>query len=426
MSRTTCWAWLAVIASTAAVLPAADPADLVLAGGRVVTLDTAQSEATSIAARDGRIVAVGTDQEIARFIGDDTRVIKLAGRLVLPGFIEGHGHFMGLGQRRLQLDLVRARSWTEIVAQVRQAVGKTPPGRWIVGRGWHQEHWDRRPDPQVEGYPTHDALSRVSPDHPVVLVHRTGHMLFANARAMKLAGINDQTPDPDGGRVLRDDRGRAIGVFRETAGSLIRLAQRRGMATLSATQLEANQLEAIKLATDECLANGITSFQDAGSSFADVDRFRRLIGTGSLRIRLWVMLNESNDRLRTLLPEYRTVDEGDGFLTVRAIKRMADGALGSHGAWLLEPYNDLPDSRGLVVTPIESIKETALLAIRHHMQLCVHAIGDRANREVLNLFRLVSRSFPRNKDLRWRIEHAQHLDPRDIPRFARLGVIASM
>jgi predicted amidohydrolase YtcJ len=403
-----------------------EPADLVLQGGKVVTMDPARPLAEALAIAGQRIVAVGTSAEVAAYIGPKTKQIDCTGKCVLPGFIEGHGHFLSLGEQKLKLDLAETTTWEEVVAAVGQAAKQTPPGKWIEGRGWHQGKWREPPQPSVQGYPTAAALSQVSPDHPVVLTHGTGHMCLANARAMALAGVTAATKAPAGGEILHDAEGNPTGVFRESAMDLIYRALNRALARRSVEEVRREQLEAVRLATEECLKHGVTSFQDAGSSTADVDLFRELADRGELQVRLWVMLNDNNDVLARRLAGYRMVGRGQDYLTVRGIKRMADGALGTHGAWLLEPYDDLPGSTGLNLLPREELRLAAELAIEHDYQLCVHAIGDRANREVLDVMEEVFRKHPDKKDLRWRIEHAQHLAPDDIPRFAKLGVIASM
>jgi predicted amidohydrolase YtcJ len=401
-------------------------ADLVLLGGKVVTVDAKQPTAEAVAVRGDRIVAIGTDKEVAGFAGDGTKVIRLAGRMVMPGFIEGHGHFVGLGQSMMMLDLRKAKSWDDIVKQVEAAARSAAPGEWIVGRGWHQEKWERKPEPNIDGYPAHAALSKVSPKNPVLLTHASGHMCFANAEAMKLAGVDASTKAPVGGEIVRDKDGQPIGVFRETAQGLVTRARAAAQRDRTPEQRSQDLLKAIELASQECLAKGITSFQDAGSPFETIDVFRKLADDGKLKLRLWVMVRDENDRMARRLADYRQIGRGDNHLTVRAIKRAIDGALGPHGAWLLEPYTDLPGSAGLNTSSIESIRETARLALQHDYQLCVHAIGDRANRETLNLFEEAFKASPGKQDRRWRIEHAQHLHPDDIARFAKLGVIASM
>jgi predicted amidohydrolase YtcJ len=400
------------------------PADLVLRNGRLVTVDPARPEAQALAARGDTIVAVGAERDVARFVGPATRVIDLGGRLAIPGFIEGHGHFTSIGQARLGLDLTTARSWDDIVAQVERAARTAAEGAWIVGRGWHQEKWTPPPSPAVEGFPVHESLSRVSPRHPVLLIHASGHAAFVNARALELAGIDRGTPDPEGGQILRDARGEATGLLRETAQGRVREALAAARARRTPAEVDAEARKVVELAAEECLRKGVTSFQDAGSSLETVDLLKRLGEEGKLPLRLWVMLREDNAKLAGNLARYRMVDAAGKRLTVRAIKKSIDGALGSRGAWLLEPYSDLPSSTGLNTTPVPDIEETARLARQHGYQLCVHAIGDRANRETLDLFERANGAGGR--DLRWRIEHAQHLHPADIPRFGRLGVIASM
>ncbi len=409
---------LAVMFASGCATAPVEHADLVLRNGIIVTVDDVIPEAEALAVRGDRIVAVGRSAEIDRYIGDQTQVVDLEGRLAIPGFIEGHGHFLGIGDAQLQLDLTGAESWPEIVAMVEEAVAGARPSELIRGRGWHQAKWDPPPSPSVAGLPRHDALSAVSPDNPVLLRHASGHATFANARAMQLAEVTADTPDPPGGEIVRDASGDPIGAFRETAAGLLSAARRGATPPDPRRQAE--------LAVRELLENGITSFQDAGSSFGAVDLYKKMVEDGSLGVRLWVMLRASNEQLALRLADSRIIGMGDDRLTVRAIKHQIDGALGSHGAWLLEPYADLPDSRGLNTTPLETIEETARLAIEHGFQLCVHAIGDRANRETLDLFERAFGAPPAGQDLRWRIEHAQHLHPDDIPRFAALGVVASM
>lgn len=403
-----------------------EPADLVLRNGNIITVDDAHSEVQALAVKGDTIVALGSDAEIKSYIGPSTQVIDLEGKTAFPGFIEGHGHFTGLGGSLMNLNFMKVSNWDQVVAMVAEAAKKVQPGEWILGRGWHQEKWDKAPEPNVEGFPTHDSLSRVSPDNPVLLTHASGHATFANAKAMELAGITRATKNPPGGEILRDSRGNPIGVFRETASGLIRRVMSHSRATRTKEQVEAELRKQIDLASEECLSKGITSFQDAGSSLQTIDLFRELAETGKLRLRLWVMLRTDNKTLSQNIANYKILNAGDKRLTVRAIKKAIDGALGSRGAWLLAPYSDQPSSTGLNTTPVENIKETARLAMENDFQLCVHAIGDRGNRETLNIFEEVFKSHPDKTNLRWRVEHAQHLSAADIPRFGRLGVIASM
>jgi predicted amidohydrolase YtcJ len=403
-----------------------DTATLVLRNGIIVTVDDRQPQAQAIAVRGDRILAVGSDAEIQKFVSNATQVIDLQGKLAIPGFIEGHGHFTGIGSAKMNLDLMKVKNWDEIVSMVADAVKQAQPGEWILGRGWHQEKWDKTPMPNVEGFPTHASLDRVSPNNPVLLTHASGHAGFANGKALELAGITSTTANPAGGEILKDANGNPTGLLRETAQGLVRRALAEAESKRTPEERLARARREIELAVQECLSKGVTSFQDAGSSFETIDLLRAMVDEGKLGVRLWVMVRENVDRLADRLARYRMINYGDARLTVRAIKRSIDGALGSRGAWLLEPYTDLPTSTGLNTTPVEEIRQVARLAMQHGYQLCVHAIGDRANRETLNIFEEAFKSNPDHNDVRWRVEHAQHLHPTDIPRFGALGVIASM
>lgn len=404
------------------------PADLVLLDGRIVTVDPDHPEAEALAVKDGRVAALGTTAAIRTTVGPDTEVVELGGRLAIPGFIEGHGHFLGVGNAQMILKLGDSENWNRIVDQVAEAVAQAEPGAWIEGRGWHQEKWNEVPGGAVEGLPHHLGLSEISPENPVLLRHASGHAAFANALAMELAGIGDDTPDPPGGTIVRDADGRATGALRETAQRLVARARDRVMAERSPEERRAELERMIELAAEESLAKGLTSFQDAGSSFETIDLFRKVAEEGRLPIRLYVMVQgESHEDLDARLPEYFLDNHAEGFLTVRSIKTVVDGALGAHGAWLLEPYDDMPSSVGLVIDPVEEIEETTRIAVRHGFQVNTHAIGDRGNREVLDIYeRTFGEAGVPGPDLRFRIEHAQHIHPDDIPRFGQLGVIASM
>ena len=425
---------LAALASTACgpqpatEAPAPEFADLVLRGGKVVTVDADLGTVQAIAVNGYRIAEVGDDAAIAARIGPNTEVIELRGRLALPGFIEGHGHFLSLGRAQQILDLAGAASWDDIVAQVAVAVDGADAGDWIFGRGWHQDKWNEPPQPSVEGTPLNDGLNAVAPDNPVYLGHASGHAAFANNAALAAAGINEQTPDPAGGTIVRAANGKATGLLRENAQELVEAAIARHETRLGPEATEAMQRQRVKLASERALRFGVTSFQDAGASFADIDLLRRLEDEGTLKVRLYVMVrSEDNAILAERLADYRMTVQGNDFLTVRAIKRQIDGALGAHGAWLLAPYSDLPNSSGLVLEPLGVIEEAARIALQHGFQVNTHAIGDRANREVLDLYeRIWSEAGVAGDDLRWRIEHAQHIAPDDIPRFGRLGVIAAV
>lgn len=417
---------LPLLLSACSSSPAVEPASMVLRGGKIVTVDATRPEAQAMAVKGDRIVAVGSNDEIAKYVGQGTEVIELAGKTAIPGFIESHGHFTGLGQSKMSLDLMDVTSWDQIVAMVGDAAKQAKPGEWIQGRGWHQEKWTARPEPNVEGFPLHDALDKVSPDNPVILTHASGHASFVNARAMALAGITGKTPNPAGGEILKDKAGRPTGLLRETASGLVGAAMRAWRDQKSAEERMADARKQVELANQEALSKGVTSFQDAGSGFDTIDLFKQMTEEGKMGVRLWVMVREAPEVLRAKLPAYKIKGLGHDHLTVGGIKLQMDGALGSRGAWLLAPYSDLPTSTGLNTTPIPVVEETAKIAMEQGVQLCVHAIGDRANRETLNVFEAAFKANPDKKDLRWRVEHAQHLAEADIPRFGQLGVIAAM
>jgi predicted amidohydrolase YtcJ len=406
--------------------PAVEPATMVLKGGTIVTMDTAAPEVQAMAVRGDRIVALGTAESIQPYVGPATQVIDLAGLTAVPGLIEGHGHFMGLGQSKMVIDLMDVTSWDEIVRRVGEAAGKAKPGDWIEGRGWHQEKWTAVPQPNVEGFPLHDALSKVTPNNPVILEHASGHASYVNAKAMELAGITNATKSPAGGQILRDKGGKAVGVLIETAQGLADAAYTSWKQTKTPEERAADQRRTIDLAVQAALEKGVTSFQDAGEPFATIDVIKDAAAKGALGIRLWVMVRDSNDNIAAKMASYKAVGLNDNHLTIAAIKKTIDGAIGSRGAWLLEPYSDVPTTSGLNTSPVEDVKALAGLAAANGVQLGVHAIGDRANREALDIFEATFAANPTGKDWRWRIEHAQHLNAADIPRFAKLGVIASM
>ncbi len=401
-------------------------ADMILINGNIATLDSFSQGATAIAIKDGRFLKIGNDNEIKSLKNEQTKVIDLKGKFTMPGFIEGHGHLTNMGRILTHINLLESKNWKEIVNAVTEKVKDAEPGEWIYGRGWHQEKWDTPLERQLGGYPYHDELSEVSPDNPVLLDHASGHSIFANKKAMEIVGINSETPNPVGGNIVRDSKGEAIGVFEEKAEKLIENAYLDYIKSLPKEEVYKNWLKGIKLAEKECLSKGITSFQDAGSSFEEIENFKKLAEAGELNLRLWVMIRHSHDKMKGKLDGFPLKNIGNHYLTVNAIKSEVDGALGAHGAWLLQPYNDKPGFHGQNTTSISEVKNIADLAYKHDLQLCVHAIGDRANREVLNIFEENFKSNPDKKDLRWRIEHAQHLDPADIPRFKKLGVIASI
>ena len=398
---------------------------MILINGKIATMDKNNPTADAIAFDGDRIMMVGTIAEIETLKGESTKVIDLKGSFAMPGFIEGHGHFSGLGKSLINLNFLKTKNWQEIVDMVAEKAKTAEPGEWIEGRGWHQEKWNEIVERNVHGYPYHDELSAVSPNNPVLLRHASGHGVFANKKAMELGGITSESLSPVGGEIVRDGSGEAIGMFEERAMSLVYAAFNEYEKTLSQDDLEKRWYTAIELAQEECLKKGITSFQDAGSLYKEVDRYQKLAEEGKLDLRLWVMLRHSYERMNGNLEQFPIIDAGNHFFTCRAIKTEVDGALGSYGAWLLKSYHDKPNFTGQNTTTVEEVNNIAKLAVAKDMQLCVHAIGDRANRVVIDIFEDKIKKNP-EKDWRWRIEHAQHLHPNDIPRFKELGIIASM
>jgi predicted amidohydrolase YtcJ len=329
----------------------------------------------------------------------------------------------------MELDLMHARTWPEIVDSVRAEASRRKPGDWILGRGWHQEKWSESYSPEVAGFPTREALDAAAPDNPVLLEHASGHAVIANAAALRAAGVGPRTPDPTGGEIVRDGRGRATGVLLDRAAGLVSAALDSARARRSAEEVVADRERQVALAAQDALSKGITSLQDQGESLKTIDFLKDLADRGRIPLRLYVLVSqrEATPGNEQALADHRMVDYGDGHLTVRAIGEViSDGALGSHSAWFLRPYTDEPGSTGINVTPMKRIAEIGRIALAEEFQVSVHAIGDRANRETLDTFESLFDSIGGGEALRWRIEHAQHLSPQDIPRFARLGVIASM
>ena len=402
-----------------------EDADLVLNNGRIYTVEDSMSVHQAIAIKRDKILQVGSNTDIVKTISDATTVIDLDGKSVIPGFIDSHAHFMNLGYLKLNLDLSDTHSWSEILDIVKNAVEKAKPGVWIEGRGWHQEKWHTPPKTMIEGYPIHEKLSALSPDNPVYLKHTSGHAVLVNQIAMDLSGVDINTKDPDGGRIIRDKEKRATGIFLENAKKLIDDTLIASKRRRSITEIEESNHKAYLLASKNCIENGITTFHDAGSTLKEIQFFQKMINNNKASIRLWVMINDHIDSLRKHLPYYKILDYKD-HLTVRAIKLYMDGALGVRGAWLLEPYSDLPSTSGLNDTPLEELRDCAARAINNGYQLCMHAIGDRGNQETINIYEEVFRQRPTSSDLRWRIEHAQHLNSNDIGRFQELGIIAAI
>lgn len=401
------------------------PADMIISGGTIYTVDDGQSTVEAVAVSSGKIVFAGSSGEVQKYKGDQTQMIDLQGETMTPGFIESHGHIMGLGYNEMNLDLMDTKSWDEIVERVKEAVGKAKPGEWIIGRGWHQDKWDKKPEKMVKGFQTHQKLSEVSPDNPVFLSHASGHAGFANAKAMQIAGVNQMSIERmekdmgEGGEIIRDELGNPTGLFNERAQSLI--------GKYIPESSEETDSKAFEMAMNACAKAGITSFHDAGASRKDIALFKKFKAAGNLKTRMYVMITGRDPEL--VYEWFRKGPEVDStcFLTIRSVKLNCDGALGSRGAWLLEPYEDRPGWYGMPTISMDTVLSVSKAGLKAGFQVCSHAIGDRTNREVLDRYEIAFNENPdKAKDHRFRIEHAQHVHPNDIPRFGKMGVIAAM
>jgi len=401
-------------------------ADMIIVNANIYAVDTVYQSSTAMAIKDGLIVKIGSEDEILKMADDQTEKINAGGKFVMPGFIEGHGHYSGLGYSLINLNFLDSKSWESIVEAVAKKTAEVKPGEWIIGRGWHQEKWDSIPKQNIYNYPFHHTLSEASPENPVLLYHASGHSVYANKKAMEIAGITKETSNPVGGEIVRNSDGEAIGVFEERAMAVFKNKYNEYIASLDQKKLDSIWYKAIQFAENECLGKGITSFQDAGSSFDELDRYEKLAVENKMKVRLWAMMRQPANELEGKVSRYKKINIGNKFYTCNAIKSEVDGALGAFGAWLLEPYSDKPGFKGQNTTDIYDVKKIADMAMQNDMQFCVHAIGDRANRVVLDIYEGVMSKHPDKKDIRWRIEHAQHLSAVDIPRFAKSKIIASI
>ncbi|TXE14050.1 amidohydrolase [Algoriphagus aquimarinus] len=401
----------------------AEPADLIFTNGIIYTVNESQPTAEAVAVKDGMILAVGTSEEIEKHKGEKTEVIDLQGETMTPGIIESHAHLMGIGYNKLELDLMYVKTYDELVEKVAEAVAKAKPGDWITGRGWHQDKWIEKPEKMVKGFQTNDQLNEVSPDNPVYLSHASGHAAFANGKALELAGISnlkgERPGEVEGGEIILDELGNPTGILSERAAGLV--------GRLIPAETPERAEEALTLALKELNEKGITSFHDAGAGQKTIDLIQKFKNEGKLTVRQYVMLTGTQPALLEKWYERGPmIDSADHMLTVRSIKLNCDGALGSGGAWLLEDYSDRPGHRGHETLPMSVVSEVSEKAIPAGFQVCSHAIGDRANQEILDRYEAAFANYPDFKKLRFRIEHAQHIHPDDIPRFGELGVIAAM
>jgi len=404
--------------------PSIEQADTIYFNGVIYSANNHNEVWEAVATKDGKIVFAGSGSESELFKGDSTHMVDLKGYTMTPGFIESHGHLMGLGYGELNLNLMGVKNYDEMVELVAEAVAKAAPGEWILGRGWHQSKWDKQPDILVKGFQTHDKLSALSPNNPVFLRHASGHAGIANAKAMEIAGVNQlavegNIPHIKGGEVILDTNGNPTGIFSERAMGLI--------YKYIPKDDDEKDRKALELAITACQKNGITSFHDASAPQQIIDLYQEFKNDGKLGVRLYVMIAGPDRELtKEWLKRGPMIDSVDHLLTVRSIKLNCDGALGNRGAWLLEEYSDMPGEFGMATLPMEYVLEISRGGLENGFQVCAHAIGDRTNQEVLNQYQIAFGEYPAITDHRFRIEHAQHLHPDDIPRFGQMNVIAAM
>ena len=401
----------------AACSPAATPsADLVVHNATIYTGDSTAAPAQALAIKDGRIVFVGSNADAEGWIADAAEVIDLQGRYVFPGFVDAHAHFTGIGQRELTLNLEGTDTKDAFLARVDSAVQATPAGEWVTGRGWIETFWS----PPV--FPTRHDLDRIAPNHPVLLTRADGHASIANSAALRIAGITGATAAPPGGAINLDVDGAPTGMLIDAAQRLVR----EHVPETTEAQLE----RALELASERSVRLGWTQVQDAHGSWPEIDRMRRLFAADRIQVRIYKTISgpgESADSLVALGPQ---APEFDGRFVLRGIKLVMDGALGSRGAALLAPYSDDPQTMGLITTDTVAVRDLLQRALRAGIQIETHAIGDRANRIVLDMFAEAFAAVPpaerRVADPRWRIEHSQIVHPDDLPRFKELDLVASM
>jgi len=396
-------------------------ADMIIHNGMIYTMNDLNPTAEAVAVSSGKIIALGKYTDLDPLITPRTKIINLRGATMTPGIIEGHGHFYGLGLAKMQLDLSKTESYQDLIDMVSDAVENSKPGEWILGRGWHQSKWSDDKSDFVKGFQTHERLSEISPNNPVWLKHASGHAGFANQKAMDIAGVNKETEFGFGGEIIKDLSRKPTGVFNERAQVLISEKVENNLS-------EDSDLRAIELAVKASLENGVTSFHDAGIGRRTIEVLREAINKDILKVRIYAMLTS---RDTTLLNEWYKkgpeIGTGGDLLTIRSIKINADGALGSRGAWLIDEYSDRPGHYGMPTQSMDYVYSVAKQGIKSGFQVNSHAIGDKANREILNEYEKVFNEHPELAiDHRWRIEHAQHVAPDDIPRFGRLKVIPSI
>ncbi|MGI9140849.1 MAG: amidohydrolase family protein [Gemmatimonadaceae bacterium] len=387
------------------------PADLIVTAERIYTVEAAPAHVSAVAISGGRFVYAGTRQGAERYSGPNTRRMDFPGGFIYPGLADAHAHLSGLGTALEHVRLEDTRTYEEVIAQVVARAAALPRGEWVLGRGWDQTRWP------VKDFPNADALSRAVPDHPVVMTRVDGHALLANARAMELAGVTASTPDPAGGRIVRDAQGRPTGVFIDNAENLINRVIPRSTPAQERRRLQAAAAEVHRW--------GLTSVHDAGASRSTIDLIESMAAQGDFDLRAYIMISADTAAERHYFARGPVSGAHGNRVWIRSVKVYADGALGSRGAALLAPYSDDPDNVGLLVTPPERIQSLVHSALAAGFQVATHAIGDRGNRIALDAYEAGLRRTP-VRDHRLRVEHAQVIAISDIPRFSRLGVIPSM
>jgi predicted amidohydrolase YtcJ len=397
--------------------PRLAPADIVFKNGNVYTANDKDPHAEAIAVKADRIVFVGTNAAAQRYVGPNTRVVDLHGNTVLPGFADSHQHLSGVGLREMTLNLEGTMSLEDLLAKVKERVDQAKPGEWVTGRGWIETHW------QPPVFPTRWDLDKVAPNNPVILGRADGHGAVANSAALKLAGVDKNTPNPFGGEVSKDkETGEPNGMLLDAAQSLVRSK----VPPTSASDAE----RAVVVGVKRDIELGWTQIQDAGGSYNDVEIFKKLYAAGTIKLRIYKAVYGPGPNAMRLLNEGPTVGAFDNRFTLRTIKVVSDGALGSRGAALLEPYSDKPDTSGFLTVKAEELRPMLVEALRKGIQVETHAIGDRANRFILDEYEAALKAVPVGErkvaEPRWRVEHAQIVNPADIPRFAKLGIIPSM
>jgi predicted amidohydrolase YtcJ len=382
---------------------------MLLTNARIYTMDPANTVVDTLVVRDGRIAFAG--QRAGAIVPDEEEAIDLGGKAVLPGLVDGHAHLMGLARARLSLNASRMRAEDDIARMVADAAAKARPGDWLSGRGWDQNLWAGKQ------FPSKRSLDRAAPNNPVTLTRVDGHASWVNSSALKEAGIHAETPDPTGGLVVKDEQGEPTGLLIDTAQRLVT----KVMPLPSDERFD----QAVREAIAECLAQGLTGLHEMGVDMHGFASYRRLIERGQFPFRNYAAVAGRSEDTWGYYMERGPEDIGDGRLVVRSIKLVSDGALGSRGAALHEPYSDDPDNTGLILIPPDELERLTREAAERGFQVCVHAIGDRANTLTLDTFEKVLTERPR-PDHRFRVEHAQTLTERDIPRFRQLGVLPSM